>query len=215
MTDNATQRVLLLENVRTSYLYAFRPYTGTNDQGQATSSYTCHTLMEPNHPGIQLVKQATREIAAAAWGEQGMTILNALAAKDYLCLHDGNVTKVGEEAYANKFYVSANGKTRPRICVTRNGQNVEIQENDPCAPYSGCWANVLVAIYAQGANGKPSKWGKRINAQFMGIQFQRHDTRFGGGRIAKLDEFGIAPAEADGAVPMQGAAAGGAASSLV
>jgi hypothetical protein len=70
---------------------------------------------------------------------------------------------------------------------------------------------VLIAIYAQGANGKPSSYGKRVNAQLLGVQFVRHDTRFGGGRIASVDEFALAPADADGAVPM--AAAGG--SSLV
>lgn len=214
MTEKQTQKVVLLENVRFSYLYAFRPITGTNDKGQATVNYCGHAIMDPGHAGIEIVKAAQREVAAAAWGDQAINVLTALAGQDRLCLHDGNISKAGQEAYANKFFVSANSKNQPRVCVTRNGANVDILEADPCAPYSGAWGNMLIAVYAQLGVGKSALHGKRVNAQLMGVQFLRHDTRFGGGRIAKLDEFKIAPAEADGAVPMAPATAG-AAGSLV
>lgn len=223
---NSTQRVITLENVRLSYAYLDEPKTGTNDRGQATRNWCTHGIMTLDHPGVALVRDTTRAVAQAAWKDnpvasadaQGnpiqipmyLAVLNQLAAQDKLALHQGNISKIGQEAYANKVYVSANNsKTAPRIVVTRGGANVDIKPGDPCFPYSGCWGNLVVAIYAQLGVGKQVEFGKRINVQLMGVQFLRHDQRFGGGRVASLDEFKLAPAEADGAVPMAAANAAG------
>jgi hypothetical protein len=204
MSQNESQIVVVLENVRLSYVYAFDPYVGKNDQGQETRTYSAHAIMDPTHAGVQKVKDAQRAIAAAGWGPQADAVLQQLLAQDKLCLHAGDISKMGQEAYKGKVFVSANGKARPRIVVTRGGTNVDIEKNDPYAPYSGCWANMIIAVYGQGTNAKPNKFGKRINAQLMGLQFLRHDTAFGGGgKIATPDEFPIvAGTDADGAAPV-------------
>lgn len=201
---NADQRIIILENVRLSFFYGFRPFRSKDDSGKETVNYCVHALMDPTHPGVAKYKQAQRELAELAWPGQGVTTLTNLAARDRLALHDGSVTKPGNEEYAGKVYVSANSKVRPGIYVTQGGANVPIlDESHPQAPYSGSWGNVMVAIYAQGSQKKPSKFGQRINAQFMGVQFLRHDTRFGGGRVAKADEFGVVAADADTAPPAE------------
>lgn len=202
---------ILIENVRISYAYLYKPYVGKGDDGKETRSYKLHALMPPTHPSLQVVKNAQRAAAAVGWPGAHERVLLELAATDRLCLHDGTIYKADDPNYAGNKFVSASGKAKPRLVVTRNGANVEVGEDDPCALYSGCWANVMVAIWPQGPASKPGKWGKRINAQLMGVQFLRHDEKFGGGgRIARPDEFGIVAAEADGAVPMNPAQAGGA-----
>jgi len=211
--EQKTQEVIRLPDCRLSYLYAYRPYVGTNTEGKQASSYCVHALLDPNTPrgaaNIRTAKDAINKVAVAAWGAQAGSVLQQLMQTDKLCLHNGDVTKMGEEAYAGKLYISANHKVKPRVVVTRGGVITEINSDDPCAPYSGCWGEVVVAIYAQGPNSKPSKWGKRVNAQFMGVQFLRHDEAFGGGRIATPEEFGVAPTDADGAVPMTAPAGAG------
>lgn len=208
---NQDQRVMILEDVRFSFFYGFRPFRGKDDSGKETASYTLHALLRPGHPGIEQYKKAQREIAELAWPGQGVQTLQNLGARDRLALHDGNVSKQGREEYKDHFYISANSKVRPGIFVTQGGANVPIlDESHPFAPYSGAWGNVMIAVYAQGSQKKPSKFGQRINAQLMGVQFLRHDSRFGGGRIAKADEFGIAAVEADGAAPAQAPATGAA-----
>jgi hypothetical protein len=206
-TDNG-QIVLTLMNVRLSYFYGFRPMKGKNDEGKETENYCVHAIMAPDHPQLDQVRQAIRAVAAEAWPRNHADVLTQLAAQDRLCIHKGDVSKAGQEAYAGKFYISANSKVRPTIIETRNGANVPLVESDG-RPYSGSWGNVMVAIYAQGADGKPGKWGKRVNAQFMGVQHTRHDERFGGGRVAKPDEFGLAPTDADAAAPEPTADANG------
>lgn len=199
--EKTTQVELMLTNVRLSYFDGYVPYVSTNDEGKQTATYGTHCLMDPNHPGVQLVKDAQRKVAQAAWGDNWQAILNSLAAKDDLCLHKGEVSRPTEEAYQGKYYVSARSKARPTCVATQGGVNVIVHQGEPLAPYSGCYANVKIAVYAQGANGKPSKFGKRINAQLMGVQFVRHGDAFGGGKVARPEEFGIVAEDADGAAP--------------
>jgi hypothetical protein len=207
--NQSTQEIVLIENTRLSYAYLFEPYRGKNDAGKETASYGAHALLPPDHPALAVIRAAQRRVAVAAWGAEAENVLTQLAAQDRLCLHNGDVSKAGQESYKGMFYVSANGKVQPQIVVTRNGVNVAIAKNDPSAPYSGCWANMFIAIYAQGPNGKPSQYGKRINAQLTGVQFLRHDTAFGGGgKVARPDEFPtVKGADADGAAPAATSAA--------
>ena len=120
-------------------------------------------------------------------------MLKALKAQDRLCIHRGDVSKVGQAPYAGKLYISASNSIQPRILATIDGINQEIGPDSEYAPYSGCYANATVIIWAQ-----DNKFGKRINAQLTGVQFLRHSERLsGGGRAASLDEFG--PVKSEGA----------------
>lgn len=204
MSNGETQQIITLDNVRVSYLYAFKPYVGTGNDGKPTQSYCVHGIFAPDSPNVVKVKAAQRAVALAKWGTNGEQVLQQLANQDRICLHSGDRNKPGEDAYAGKLYVSANNRTKPRIVVTRGGSNVEIGEDDPCAPYSGCIGNLIVGVWAM-----ENKFGKRINASFMGIQFVKHEQRLGGSRIATPDEFGIVPTDADGAVPMAAASTAG------
>lgn len=196
---NGGNFTVLIEGARLSYVNVFQPYEKT---------YCLHAIIPPTHPAVALIKEAQRKAAAFAWKDKALDVLTQLAAQDRLCLHSGDITKAGQDGYAGMVFVSANGKVKPKILVTRNGANVEIAENDPCAPYSGCYGNVIVDVWPQVS----TEWGKRINAQLTGVQFTKHGDRFGGGRVAKLDEFGLAPTDADGPAP--GGAPAGADSSV-
>lgn len=220
---------LILTNVRLSYAYLFKPYAGKRDDGSVSSTYCVHAIMTPDNPILAKVREAQRQVAKAAWGEvptqvpdptdpSGVkmktvpaweAVMLKLAQQDKLCLHNGNISKQGEAEYAGKFYVSANNsKKQPTIfAASADPSNPQVPleiTNNPGhkeAPYGGCWANVKVSIYAQSPNGRPSKWGQRINAQLEGVQFLKHDTAFGGGKVASASEFGVAAA-ADADAPI-------------
>lgn len=200
MANDATQKIITLQDVRLSYAFLFNPMIGTDDKGNTTRNFCTHAIMAPNHPGIALLKAAQKEVAQAKWGAQALAIMQSLSGQDKLALHSGNISKPGQEGYEGNFYVSANSKQRPTLVETRGGVNVQLVESDG-RPYSGCFANVMVAVYAQDPKGEKAKFGKRINAQLMGVQFLRHGDAFGGGRVAKPEEFGITAEGADGAAP--------------
>ncbi len=209
---NANRNVpVLLTDVLLSYAYLAQPYIGKPEPGKTPkATYTTHSLFKAGTANHNAMREGIAKVAALGWGAQAEAVKQQLAGQDRLCLHDGNITKGGADPYKDMLFVSASNERRPKILVTRNGVNVEIGPEDPLFPYSGCYANVMVDLWPQGADGKPNQYGKRINATLTGVQFLRHGTPLaGGGRVASPEEFPmVETAGADAAPPA--AAAGGA-----
>lgn len=202
---NAT---VLLTDVLLSYAYLAQPYGSKNDDGSVKLTYTTHAVFAPGSPAHEAMRKAIRDVAAQGWGAQAEAVIMQLKGQDKLCIHEGNVTKGGQPPYKDMLFVSASNERKPKILVTRNGVNTEIGNEDTMFPYSGCRANVMVDIWPQSPDGKPSKWGKRINATLTGVQFLHHGEPLGGGgRVAQPEEFPtVETAGADAPAP---SAAGG------
>lgn len=70
-------------------------------------------------------------------------------------------------------------KKRPiRIIGPRkrpDGRFADLDESSEFAPYSGCYANVIVRVYAFSSDDFPA----RINASLEAVQFRRHGEPFG------------------------------------
>jgi hypothetical protein len=222
---NSIQRELTIVGLL-SYAFLATPFKSKSDDGTFRDVFKTSVIMEPTAPDVEAIKTASREVAQAAWGtdptvwveENGTTItipewqavMKRLAAVDKLALHNGNLQK--EDYYKGKLFVTANfnpkperGLIRPTIVATLGNPpaNVELQPGHAFFPYSGCKAAVKIAVYAQSPKRKPVKHGPRINCQLMGVQFLAHGTAFGGtaGRIARANEFGINPLDADAPIP--------------
>ena len=101
-------------------------------------------------------------------------------------LHDGDVEKLGQEAYANSYYLNASGRERPDV-VDRDREAI-----DPAEVYSGCTVNVSVTLYAYNAGGV----SKGIAAGLNGVQLVKKGERFGFSQRAR-DDFQVLPDEDD------------------
>lgn len=207
MTDapNAALTVHLVDSaqfpLRLSYFYGHEPYTNTDKDGKVSKSFCSHFIMAPDHPGIALIKAAQRAAALGMWKDTADQMLLALAGQDRLCLHNGDISKPGQDGYAGKFYVS--GSSKKRFTIVDGDRTPLTAESG--RPYSGCYGNAIIQVWAQN-----NSWGKRINAQIAGVQFTRHGESFGGGRVAAPEEFGnVSAAGADGAAPAAAGAAAG------
>jgi len=200
MTDTpSADQTVKLNNVRTSYFYGFEGFKDPDDPTKI--SFPSHFLMAPDHPGVALVKAAQRAAAVAMWKDKADEMLQALAGQDRLCLHSGNISKAGNPDYKDLLYVSGNAKRRFTI-VDADRSILTAKDG---RPYSGCYVNAIIQVWAQN-----NKWGKRINAQIAGVQFLRHGEAFGGGRLAAPTEFDAIDASgADGAAPASAGAAAG------
>lgn len=221
-----TNKTIWVNDILFSYLYCDKPRENKDAKtGKVTYSYESHGVFSAAHPAFNQVREAMREIARNAWGEtptqfpfgtpdpntgqatmvtlpnwQG--VLQGLQLEGRIPLKDGNRRTKQEEPYTGNFYLSARSQRQPPVVVTRSGVNVHIQPGDPQYPYSGARGIMGVDMWVQGANGKPSPYGRRINAQLIGVQFLAHGQKFGGGgRTASIDEFGIHPADADAPAP--------------
>lgn len=185
--------------VRLSYFYGFEGFKDKQDPKKI--GYPAHFIFGPKHPVVAQVVAAMQLAANNQWGAKGPEMYEALKAKHLLCLKEGSVMKPGEEAYAGKLFIAGNAKKRFTIV---GPDRTPVNSSDAFAPYSGAYGNGIIQVWSQ-----DNSWGKRINAQIMGVQFSRHGESLGGGRIANPDDFGIVSAAgADGAAP---AAAGNAA----
>lgn len=184
---------IILQNVRLSYVYAFKKYV--NEDGKE-GTYCAHAIFAPDHPQIAALKELQRKAAIDEYGVDAEAILTQLSAQDRLLLHRGDVSKPGKDGYAGKLFVSCNSNVRPTV-VDENRRPLTAADDKI---YSGAWANVMINVWAQN-----NKWGKRVNAGLMGIQFVKHDERLGGGgRVASAEEFGVVATDADGAAPASG-----------
>lgn len=195
MTDTQnTGNVVALNNVRTSYFYGFDPYVNTDPKtGKTSSSYCSHFIFDATHADVPKVVAAMKSAAAGTWGAKAIEMYDGLKGLHKLCLKEGSVCKMGEEPYAGKLFISSSNKKRPLII---DGQRNILVAGDALAPYSGCWVNARIQIWAQ-----DNQYGKRINASLLGIQFLNHDQAFGGGRIATVEEFGVVANDADADAP--------------
>jgi hypothetical protein len=224
-----TSKTIVVPDVLFSYLYTAQPQENKDPKtGKVSKSYCVDGVFAAAHPAFKLIRETMREVAKNAWGEAPTQfpygpadpntgqmsmvtlpnwegVLKGLSLENRIPLRDGNRRTKQEEPYTGNFYLAARSSRQPSVAVTRGGVNVLIDPSDPQYPYSGARGNLIVDIWVQGTNNKPSPYGRRINCQLTGVQFLAHGTRFGGGgRVASIAEFGICPADAD--APMPGAA---------
>lgn len=198
----AKQVKVHLKNVRASFLHCFVAQVGEDENGNPTKpAYTGHFLFDKEHPAFKEIRQAMVAVAKAKFGDaNGVEVLKALMKKDKVCLRDGNSKMDPDgnvmEGYGGMQYLSARSAVKPKV-VDRD-RNVTLTEKDG-RPYSGCYVNAIVAIWAQ-----TGKFGKRINAQLQGVQFVKDGDAFGSGRAASADEFDSLEDEFSDDIPFDG-----------
>jgi hypothetical protein len=73
--------------------------------------------------------------------------------------------------------VAAPGTTTPKVLVATDGR-----------VYSGCYVNATIELWPQ-----DNKFGKRINASLMGVQFARDGQRLSGGGVSTVEDYEAIP----------------------
>jgi len=171
-----------LKNVRTSFFNGFEASSYSADQEKKFSS---HFLFERGSAVHKAVQAELKRVAEEKWGAKAEATLKALVVQDKVCLRDGDkkVTAEGEavDGYEGALYVTASSKKRPTIVDRDQSPLTEADGR----PYSGCYVNAIIDVWAQ-----DNKFGKRINAQLMGVQFVADGESFGGGgKVASPTDF--------------------------
>lgn len=184
--------LLKLSNVRIAFPNIFTAQAPKDGKGKA--AFSASFLMPPNHPDVARIRAAIQEVAKAKWGDQVGNILPGLIAGDKVCLHSGE-TKAQYDGYAGNLFVSSRGYMKPLV-IDQNKQPLTEADGKP---YSGCYVNAQVSIWAQ-----QNQHGKRVNAQLQGVQFLRDGEAFGGGGVADVDDFDVVDSSADDDAPAVG-----------
>jgi hypothetical protein len=98
--------------------------------------------------------------------------------EDKICLKDGD--EIDYAGYAGHMSIKASNNKRPMVF---DRDKTPLSEDDNRI-YAGCYVNAIVELWAQN-----NQWGKRINANLLGVQFFKDGEPFSDGVVATADDF--------------------------
>jgi len=166
-----------LNNVRLAFPALFEAKTVN---GEGTPAYGASFLIEPTDAAtIKAINTAIDMVAAEKWGVKAASHVVLMRKTDKVALHDGDL-KAQYAGFAGMLFVSSRSAARP-IVLDKDKTPLTAQDGKP---YGGCYVNATVELWAQ-----DNKYGKRVNAQLLGVQFFADGDSFGGGAVGNADDF--------------------------
>lgn len=159
---------ILVKNVRLSYPHLFKPW-GMNEGDD--KKYSAKFLLDKktHADDVKALGQHLVKLQTEAF--------KARVGNDKLFLRDGAET--GKEEMKDQWMISASESKRPDVL---NRDRTRINEEDDIV-YAGCFVNVLIRPWAQN-----NKFGKRINANLLAVQFVKDGERFSGIERPDMDD---------------------------
>lgn len=145
--------------------------------------FNCGLIIPPNDKQVAEIEEAMEELVLNYdWkgDDEPADIYKLLKKKDRLALHDGD-DKQKYAGFPGNLYLSPSADTRPTV-VDRDRSPLTDKDGKI---YSGCYVNAKVELWVQ-----DNKWGQRVNATLLGIQFVKDGDAFGAGAPpANPDDF--------------------------
>lgn len=142
-------------------------------------AFSATLLIAPNHPQVAAIRAAIREAAEAKWGAKAGAHLKALEAANRVCLYNGDA-KTQYAGFEGNLFISARNQARPTVVDTDKSPLTQADGK----PYAGCYVHAVVEFWAM-----DNKFGKRVNATLLGVQFAKDGEAFSGGGVASEDDF--------------------------
>lgn len=173
---------ILVEDMRYSFANIGEPYAGTSDEKnpdgtpkKATPKYSLR-LIGPKETHTEL-KDYLVKVFNKILKEKNIPKLKS---ENKFC-KDGDLDDRPE--YAGAWILSASEQKQPKM-RDRRGNRIDPSwyGTDRFPFYGGCWGNTLIRPWWQ-----DNKFGKKINANLLAVQFLRDDEPFGEGRLSDDD----------------------------
>lgn len=162
-TPNVTYRedgCILIRNVRLSYPHLFKKW-GMNEGD--TKKFSSKFLLD------KVTHAADIKGLGAHLGKLMQDAFKGRIPNDKLFLRDGD--QEGKDTSKGQWTVAASEDKAPDVI---NRDKSRINEDDDIV-YAGCYVNVLLRPWCQN-----NKFGKRINANLLAVQFVKDGERFSG-----------------------------------
>lgn len=166
-----------LKNVRLSFPSLFRKATFKGVEGKYEATFL---LNKDEHA------DTIAEIQNAIKAKITEDLKGAKLTADKICLKDGD--DIEYDGYENHFSIKASNSKRPLV-IDRD--RTPLTEDDSKL-YAGCYVNAIIELWSQN-----NDFGKRINANLLGVQFYKDGEPFGDGVNAKSDDFDAFGDDAD------------------
>jgi hypothetical protein len=176
---------LVIKGVRLSYPHLFKKWAKDGDDKDKAKFSAKFLLPKDTHAAD--IKAINQHIVAMMQEAFKGRIPN-----DKLCHRNG--ADLGRDDFEPYWVLSASESVRPTVV---NKDRSPIAEEDDIV-YAGCYVNVTVRFWAQN-----NKFGKRINANLVAVQFVKDGERFSDRPQVDVDELfedesgGVAGAASD------------------
>jgi hypothetical protein len=159
-----------LNNVRLSFPSLFQKAVFEGKEGKYEA-----TFLIPKED--VKTKKAIDDAIAKALAEAKVKVPSA----NY-CLKDGDdiFAEKEYEGYEGHWAIKAGNSKRPTII---NRDKTPLIAEDEVI-YAGCYVNAVIDIWIQN-----NSYGKRVNANLYGVQFNKDGENFGAGPIDVTDDF--------------------------
>ena len=169
-----TDGCIRVDNVRLSHPHLDKPWKKEGDAGEPaySASFLCP---KSTHEEF---KEVMKTIFADVEKEKKIKVKAA-----YRCLRDGDnedMPGCGKPETAGMFLLVSREKSPPSL-RDRDRANVP-PDRATKVFYGGCYVNVLIRVW-----GQDNKYGQRLNANLLAVQFVKDGEPFGTGRITEDD----------------------------
>ena len=158
-----------LKNVRLSFPSLFKRASFDGQEGKFEATFL---LNKETHA------ETIKEIEAAIKEKITVDLKGAKLGADKICLKDGD--NIEYDGYAGHFSIKGSNSKRPMV-IDRDKTPLTEDDNKI---YAGCYVNAIIELWAQN-----NSYGKRINANLLGVQFFADGEPFGDGVKASADDF--------------------------
>ena len=158
-----------LQNVRLSFPSLFRKAVFNGEETKFEGTFLLH---KEDHA------DTIAEIEAAIKAKIKDDLKGAKLPADKLCLKDGD--DIEYDGYAGHMSIKASNNKRPMV-IDRDKTTLTEDDN---RIYAGCYVNAMIELWAQN-----NSYGKRINANLLGVQFFKDGEPFADGVTASADDF--------------------------
>lgn len=158
-----------LQNVRLIFPSVFTKATFEGEEGKFQGTFLISKDDSKTHQEIlKAIETAKKE-----YKDPSIKIKDTM-----IFIKDGDDEE--NEVFNGHWVVKASNKTRPTVLDRDKSQ---LDESDGKI-YSGVYVNAIISPWVQ-----DNKYGKRVNATLLGIQFVKDGERIGGSQTASVDDF--------------------------
>lgn len=166
MAKNINKIRIKIKNCRLSFANIFEPKSFNGGQPR----YSANLLISKEDAQTILeVRDAIKKVIALEWTKDTPKFKD-----NQLCLRDGDQESWG--GYEGNFFISSGNRLKPKV-VDLDGTDLteHSEDNSPGdKPQPGDYVNAVIEVWAQN-----NDFGKRINANLVGIQYVKQGERFG------------------------------------
>jgi len=160
---------ITLKNVRLSFPSIFKRETFQGEEGKFAATFLINK--ETHADVIEEIENAIKEKIKT-------DLKGAKLPADKICLKDGE--DIEYAGYKGHYSIKASNNKRPLV-IDRDKTPLTEDDNKL---YAGCYVNAIIELWTQS-----NSWGKRINANLLGVQFYADGEPFSDGVNASSDDF--------------------------